>query len=225
MKLIEDLGMQLPTKTSKRKYRYGLFECPICLTHFRVMTKSVTSNHTTKCRKCSSSIQVKKAIDSFGEKISKESLRDAYNYADGKLFYKKKLSMNVEIGDKVGCANKLGYIRTKINGKSYGVHRLVWMYFNGDFKGDIDHIDHNPSNNRIENLRVVTHIENCRNRGMRSDNTSGVNGVMWNKTKNKWEVYLSNKYIGSFLKKQDAILCRTKVEKEAGYHKNHGKEV
>ena len=76
----------------------------------------------------------------------------------------------------------------------------------------------------IENLRLVTHKENCQNRRLRKDNTSGFNGVMFNKNKNKWEVYLSNKYIGDFNNKEDAISKRKEINKNSGYHKNHGKD-
>ena len=70
----------------------------------------------------------------------------------------------------------------------------------------------------------MTHRENCQNRKLRKDNTSGFNGVMFNKKKNKWEVYLSNKYIGSFCNKEDAIAKRKEIDKNSGYHKNHGKD-
>ena len=86
---------------------------------------------------------------------------------------------------------------------------------------DIDHIDHNPSNNMIENLRTVTHKENCQNRTLRKDNKSGKSGVVFNR--GKWEVYLSNKYIGNFKNIKDAIIAKEKAEKENCYHKNHGK--
>ena len=58
-------------------------------------------------------------------------------------------------------------------------HRLVWMVVHGEFPGDmIDHINGNPTDNRIENLRVVTHSVNMQNRRTaRSTNKTGLLGV------------------------------------------------
>lgn len=224
MKLIKDLGMQYATENSKRKYRFGLFECPICLKHIKINVHSVNSGHTTKCRRCSTKKIISKIIYDFDFKLEKEILNDIFIYKDGDLFFKKRLSANVKIGDNVGYKNNLGYIKTKIKNKSYFVHRLIWIMHNGYTELNIDHIDHNPSNNKIENLRLVKHLDNCRNRKLRKDNTSGMNGVMFNKSKNKWEVYLSKKYIGSFTTKEEAIEKRKEIDLTSGYHKNHGKE-
>lgn len=53
MKLIQDLGMQFATEKSKHKTRYGIYECPICLKHYRACTTSVKRGAITKCRSCS----------------------------------------------------------------------------------------------------------------------------------------------------------------------------
>jgi len=225
MKLIKDLGMLYATKTSKRKYRYGLYACPNCKFSFKAISNSVNTGHTTQCRSCATSNIVNKKLDKYIGDVNLRSLREFFNYKDGNLIYKKKVSMNVEIGDIVGSKDKLGYCNTKINKKSFRVHRLIWIWHNDIFSGGIDHIDHNPSNNRIENLRVVSHKENMRNLKLRKNNTSGVTGVMWNKSKEKWEVYLSNKYYGAFTEKQEAISKRKEILINSDYHKNHGKDL
>ena len=56
MKLIQDLGMQFATEKSKHKARYGIYECPICLKHYRACTTQVKSGAITKCRSCSNRI-------------------------------------------------------------------------------------------------------------------------------------------------------------------------
>ena len=53
MKLIQDLGMQFATEKSKKKRRYGIYECPICLKHYRACPTSVKRGAITKCRSCS----------------------------------------------------------------------------------------------------------------------------------------------------------------------------
>lgn len=64
------------------------------------------------------------------------------------------------------CDNGIGYKRIRLlkNKKriSKYIHRLVYQTFIGDIpKGyEINHIDHNKSNNHISNLEIVTHSEN-----------------------------------------------------------------
>ncbi|AUR92079.1 hypothetical protein NVP1188A_68 [Vibrio phage 1.188.A._10N.286.51.A6] len=60
-------------------------------------------------------------------------------------------------------------------------HEIVWVLVHGAFPVGkmIDHRDGNPDNNRSSNLRLVTHLENNRNRKKRADNTSGVTGIRW----------------------------------------------
>ena len=51
---------------------------------------------------------------------------------------------------------------------------------------EIDHIDCNPLNNNIENLRPATRSENIRNRRLHKNNKSGIKGVSWSKKNKKW---------------------------------------
>lgn len=75
-----------------------------------------------------------------------------------------------------------------------------------------DHIDRNPLNNRKYNLRPATQQENCMNRSIRSDNTSGITGVAWDKKSCKWRAYISQNgkllHLGLYDKKEDAIKAR-----------------
>lgn len=80
-----------------------------------------------------------------------------------------------------------------------------------------DHIDRNELNNQKCNLRPCTTQENIRNSSIRRNNTSGVIGVSFNKTYNKWESYINidknkRKFLGYFSDKQDAILARLQAE-------------
>lgn len=72
--------------------------------------------------------------------------------------------------------------------KHFQIHRLVALAFieNPSNKSDIDHINNDPLNNHIENLRWATREENSRNTQIRSNNTSGVKGVSWDKSRRKW---------------------------------------
>jgi len=51
MRLIEDLGMRLVGQ-KEQKMRFGLYECPLCLKHFEVITNRVKQGKSTKCRSC-----------------------------------------------------------------------------------------------------------------------------------------------------------------------------
>jgi len=70
-----------------------------------------------------------------------------------------------------------GYYGVTINNVKYLVHRLVWLYHTGTFPAPyLDHIDGDPSNNTIENLRECTPKQNCQNTKARHSKT-GVRGV------------------------------------------------
>lgn len=112
-----------------------------------------------------------------------------------------------------------------IKDKTYKLHRLAWAIHYGywpDF--DIDHIDGNPLNNKICNLRKSNKVENGKNLPKRSDNTSGVVGVCFHKRSGTWKVSIGNDYVGMYKDFDDAIEARRKAEIEYGYSELHGRE-
>ena len=76
--------------------------------------------------------------------------------------------------------------QVELNGVNYFVHRIIWEMFNGAIpnKMIIDHIDGDPWNNKIDNLRMTVQKVNAENMRMRSDNKSGTTGVHWHKPNN-----------------------------------------
>lgn len=82
-----------------------------------------------------------------------------------------------------------------------------------------DHIDRNPLNNRRNNLRPATHLENMRNRGISSNNTSGVTGVYWYKAQQKWsaEIMINKEKIRLYYGDNKNEAIRTRLEAEAKY--------
>jgi hypothetical protein len=92
--------------------------------------------------------------------------------------------LRAKAGDVAGCRDELGYYNVKVNDISFLCHRIV-MCLNG-FSVDgnfVDHEDQNPSNNKIDNLRLSSPANNSRNRKLPKTNTSGVVGVGTNYTK------------------------------------------
>lgn len=82
-------------------------------------------------------------------------------------------------GSIAGGVEVNGYIVVGLGGLKYKAHRIIWEMHFGDIpKGhQIDHINGIRNDNRIENLRLVTHCINGRNQKLRSTNTTGKTGV------------------------------------------------
>jgi hypothetical protein len=111
----------------------------------------------------------------------------------------------------------------------YATHRLAFLYVTGDFpKENVDHKDGNGINNAWDNLRETSHADNQKNQRKYASNTSGITGVSWSKSKNRWCSCISvkgkNKNLGRFRSKEEAIAARKVAEVLYGYHENHGTE-
>jgi hypothetical protein len=129
-------------------------------------------------------------------------LHEMFVYDDGFLYRKKTTSTNAKDGSVVGRPNELGYLRFSIGKKQYRVHRAIFLMHHGYLPDYIDHIDGNPSNNKIENLRECTLKQNSWNAKKSNANTSGIKGVNWHKKSNKWRVFVSvngkTKHFGTY---------------------------
>lgn len=95
----------------------------------------------------------------------------------------------IKPGSTAGCQRKDGYIVLRVDRSLHPAHRLAWLYVHGEHpKADIDHIDGNPSNNAISNLRDVSRsINNQNQRRPHSKNKSGHLGVSREKGGKLWE--------------------------------------
>lgn len=78
-----------------------------------------------------------------------------------------------------GIVHPQGYLRFNVDGKIYFAHRLAWLYVHGVWPaGHVDHINGDPADNRIINLREVTRSMNQQNqRRARADSSTGFLGV------------------------------------------------
>lgn len=146
---------------------------------------------------------------------------------DTGIFTRKTSNGGFKIGSVAGATSLNGYRNIMVDNKSYSAHSLAWLYVYGKFpEYVIDHINHERSDNRIENLRDVKHSINCKNIRLTKNNPSGVPGVTWEKERKRWRVciYVDNKRqrLGDFTCFRKAIKLRKETEKLFGFHKNHG---
>lgn len=97
---------------------------------------------------------------------SQEFLKNLLKYEDGMLYYIKNPPRSRLIGTRVGTNGPKNYRVVTINGEVFLEHRLIYILFNGVIPDNlvIDHIDRDPSNNKIENLRAISQAGNTLNR-------------------------------------------------------------
>ncbi len=122
-----------------------------------------------------------------------------------------------------------GYRCGPINNRLFLAHRVIMALVHGSWpKGEVDHINGDRSDNRLENLRCVSHRDNARNRCCSRRNTSGAMGVWWSKPNRCWIAEIKHggrkHHLGSFQAKADAIAARDEAKRRFGFHVNHGRQ-
>ena len=127
-----------------------------------------------------------------------------YDTETGVFTWVASQSNRVKVGMVAGCDDGHGYFVIRYNGKPYRAHHIAWFLTYGVWPdGDIDHINGNRSDNRIANLRDVSHSVNLQNqRKPQSKNSSGFLGVSRNKAEGKWKATIQTngkqKHLGYF---------------------------
>lgn len=117
--------------------------------------------------------------------LNRQYLHTRLRYESGKLFWREKPEKDNRTGwnkkyagKEAGGINDDGYWKIKIDGRWFRRHRLVWAMHYGDAGiTQIDHIDGQRSNDRIENLRTATPQQNAFNRKNQSNNPTGAKGI------------------------------------------------
>ena len=148
--------------------------------------------------------------------FSKDELNELFDYSDGKLFWKVKPCKHMQIGSEAGSLNKNGYKYVSIQGTKQLLHRVVFKMHTGIEPSHVDHIDRNPANNTIENLRASTFAENAWNMNTPKTNTSGAMGVHWDKRRQTWMAYIrrhgKRKHLGYYDDFNAAVSARKDAE-------------
>ncbi|MBF5091303.1 HNH endonuclease [Novosphingobium sp. NBM11] len=155
------------------------------------------------------------------------------HFADAECPIGSMRAWNTRFAGKSAFAKKLanGYLTGRLFGFPVVAHRVVWALSTGAWAApwpacQIDHINGIRTDNRPENLRIVSASENCRNQRLRQNNMSGALGVNWDKRHGRWAAKIQHDgkrhFLGRFKSKDDAIAARKAAEQQYQYHPNHG---
>ena len=145
--------------------------------------------------------------------MTQEEVLQVFEYADGNLIWKVDSGARKVKGNVAGQPEKSGHLSTKWKGKRYKIHRLIYLMHHGHLPEYLDHIDGNPSNNRIENLRPITKSQNMMNSKSRSEHKN----VTWHKGREQWRVAITKdrKQYASFHKTlEEAKIAAEKLRQE-----------
>lgn len=123
------------------------------------------------------------------------------------------------------AAGSNGYHHGTVAGRALKAHRIAWAMTHGRWPTEVDHINGDRSDNRIANLREVNRQTNSRNRGRRSDNSSGVVGVRC--VQGRWKARIHDngkeRHLGTFTSREAATAAWREAAERLGYHANHGR--
>ncbi|EPA6882664.1 HNH endonuclease signature motif containing protein [Pseudomonas aeruginosa] len=163
------------------------------------------------------------------EYLKKKFMHECFDYQDGKLIWKErpthhfidewrqKIFNSRQAGCEAGTVVS-GYRMVKFSWGKVGSHRIAFLMHHGFLPAEVDHINGDPLDNRIENLRAATHAENLRNIKTSTRNTSGQKGVSWHKKSGKWSVGIRLNgrwaHLGLFASYEDAVSCRKTAEQD-----------
>ena len=136
---------------------------------------------------------------------SQNWLKSRFSYLDGHL-------VNIhtkELISEYGPTSTNKYLSTLIGTNNLCIHRLIYIWHYGDVLKDldIDHIDRNPLNNKIENLRACSRSLNSCNAKPRPNCKSGVRGISM-RPSGKFSVMVCGKYLGQFSTLEEASKYR-----------------
>lgn len=115
----------------------------------------------------------------------------------------------------------------KIFGTLYYAHRIAWALHYGIWPEEVDHRNGERGDNRIRNLRDVSHQVNMQNKRLYKSNATGVHGVTFHKGMGMFQAKITVNgavnHIGTFKTKKAAIAARKNAERDYGFHFNHGR--
>lgn len=176
--------------------------------------------------------------------LTKEALEEVLvaDFERGLLFWKQRdrkfFRSDASMGtwntryagqEALASVHPVGYKRGCIFARYLFAHRVLFAMAHNTWPVEVDHINGDRLDNRLVNLRAVSTQQNRMNAQRMSRNTSGVTGVHWHRTHDKWcaKITVSGKTtnLGLFDDFSDAVAARSIAESEFGFHKNHGRHA
>lgn len=193
-KLIGETYMKYPNEKSSRKYRYGLYECQYCGKGWEVLVYSITSTCTKSCG-CLGGVTTHglesnrfySTWNNMSKRCTNTSHKDYKNYGGrGITVCEEWLDITTFVAwCEATQPNTEGLSLDRIdNDKGYSPDNCTW------------------SSRTMQNI----------NQRMKVTNTSGYNGIIWNKKNSNWKAVIGintkKVYIGTFLTIEEAVQAR-----------------
>lgn len=152
--------------------------------------------------------------------LTAERVRELLDYDPNTGIFKwRRLTRYHTRGDKTGTRDKDGRLRINVDRHRCISNRLAWLYMTGEWPtGFVDHRDNDPTNDRWDNLRLASAIENGRNRGKTKRNKTGFKGVSIHRRTGKFVAHINlgrrDKNLGYFDSAEEAhaAYCRAAAE-------------
>ena len=152
------------------------------------------------------------------DKLTAERARELLNYnpVTGEFTWKVDKHPRGVAGAIAGHLDHNGYIVIGIDGRIYKAHRLAFLLMQGEWP--TNHVDHKVGirhDNRWEQIRPATRLQNCVNARIAKSNTSGVKGVHWHVHKWQARITINGKRVslGHFASKEEAAAAYQKAAK------------
>lgn len=156
--------------------------------------------------------------------LTADRLRELVDYDKESGIFTWRLSRRrCRLGGIAGYTREDGYVFVRIDKRLYRAHRLAWLWSYGEFPAlEIDHINRNPADNRLVNLREVDSSQNKQNIAARRDNRSGYKGVFKHSQTGRWVAQIQAdgkaKHLGCFATPEEASLAYQRAAAIAHTH-------